>query len=123
VLEFDLLLCVFEGKFHKADTELFHEVTRRGKTCLFVRNKHDTLWQDDKELADLEQGSGGQRRRQVGGPHPVFFTSCRLNTGLGNSSRPSRPSSNRPSRSGGCGPPRRTARSSWRKKKDCVTSG
>ena len=62
VLEFDLLLCVFEGKFHKADTELFHEVTRRGKTCLFVRNKHDTLWQDDKEMADLERDVVGGGR-------------------------------------------------------------
>lgn len=83
VLEFDLLLCVFEGKFHKADTELFHEVTRRGKTCLFVRNKHDTLWQDDKEMAELEREVVDNVAAQVGDPHPVFFTSCRLNTGLG----------------------------------------
>jgi small GTP-binding protein len=83
VLEFDLLLCVFDGKFHKADTELFHEVTRRGKTCLFVRNKHDTLWQDDKELGALEQEVADNLAEQVGERHPVFFTSCRLNTGLG----------------------------------------
>lgn len=83
VLSFDLLLCVFDGKFHQADTALFHEVTRRGKTCLFVRNKHDTLWQADKELEDLEREVVANVLEQVGEPYPVFFTSCRLNTGLG----------------------------------------
>ncbi len=83
VLEFDLLLCVFDGKFHAADTALFHEVTRRGKTCLFVRNKHDTLWQDGKELAELEREVADNVAEQVGGRHPVYFTSCRQHTGLG----------------------------------------
>jgi small GTP-binding protein len=83
VMEFDLLLCIFDGKFHQADTQLFHEVTRRGKTCLFVRNKHDTLWQDDKELAELEKEVVDNVASQVGNRYPVYFTSCRLNTGLG----------------------------------------
>ena len=83
VMDFDLLLCVFDGKFHKADTELFHEVARRGKTCLFVRNKHDTLWQDGMDLGELEREIAENVCEQVGGNHPVYFTSCRLNTGLG----------------------------------------
>jgi hypothetical protein len=83
VMDFDLLLCVFDGKFHKADTELFHEVTRRGKTCLFVRNKHDTLWQDGKAVPDLEREVTDNVADQVGTRHRVYFTSCRLNTGLG----------------------------------------
>jgi small GTP-binding protein len=83
VLDFDLLLCVFDGKFHKADTELFHEVARRGKTCLFVRNKHDTLWQDGTAAAELEREVVETVAEQVGGRPPVYFTSCRLNTGLG----------------------------------------
>ena len=58
------------------------EVTRRGKTCLFVRNKHDTLWQDDKGLAELEEEVAASVAGQVGERHPVYFTSCRLNTGL-----------------------------------------
>ncbi len=82
VLEFDLLLCVFDGKFHKADRDLFLEVTQRGKTCVFVRNKHDTLWQDGRELADLEREVVENVAEQVGAPHPVHFTSCRMNTGL-----------------------------------------
>lgn len=83
VLDFDLLLCVFDGKFHAADTELFHEVNRRGKTCLFVRNKHDTLWQQDKELPELEREVVANVAEQVGAEHRVYFTSCRLKTGLG----------------------------------------
>lgn len=82
VLEFDLLLCVFDGKFHKADTELFHEVSRHGKICLFVRNKHDTLWQADVDLPELERGVCDNLAEQLGEPQPVHFTSCRLNTGL-----------------------------------------
>lgn len=83
VLEFDLLLCVFDGKFHAADTELFHEVHRRGKTCLFVRNKHDTLWQQGKELPELEREVIANVTEHVESEQQVFFTSCRLNTGLG----------------------------------------
>lgn len=83
VLEFDLLLCVFDGKFHQADTALFHEVTRRGKVCLFVRNKHDTLWQEGKDAAELEREVAESVAAQVGEPHPIHFTSCRFNTGLG----------------------------------------
>lgn len=82
VLDFDLLLCVFDGKFHEADSALFQEVTRRGKVCLFVRNKHDTLWQEDREVEDLECEVTENVVQQIGEDHPVFFTSCRLNTGL-----------------------------------------
>jgi GTP-binding protein EngB required for normal cell division/uncharacterized protein (DUF697 family) len=82
VLEFDLLLCVFDGKFHQADRDLFLEVTQRGKTCIFVRNKHDTLWQDGREIADLEREVTENVAQQVGAPEQVYFTSCRLNTGL-----------------------------------------
>lgn len=83
VLDFDLLLCVFDGKFHAADTALFDEVHRRGKTCLFVRNKHDTLWQQGKELPELEREIVANVTEQVGCDHEVHFTSCRLSTGLG----------------------------------------
>jgi small GTP-binding protein len=82
VMEFDLLLCVFDGKFHAADTALFREASRRGKECLFVSNKHDTLWQADKQVAELEQEIRDNVRDQVGSPQPVYFTSCRHNTGL-----------------------------------------
>lgn len=82
VLDFDLLLCVFDGKFHTADKELFHEVTRRGKVCLFVCNKHDNLWQEGVERADLELEIIKNVQDQVGSPQRVFFTSCRQQTGL-----------------------------------------
>ncbi len=82
VLDFDLLLCVFDGKFHEADSQLFHEVSRRGKICLFVRNKHDTLWQEGKDLSELELEVADNLAQHVGGSQGVFFTSCRLHTGL-----------------------------------------
>lgn len=82
IMEFDLLLCIFDSKFHEADTELFQEISRRGKKCLFVCNKHDTLWQDGKEIIDLEQEITENVRQQVGKLQPIYFTSCRKNTGL-----------------------------------------
>lgn len=83
IMNFDLLLCVFDGKFHQADTELFHQVTRRGKTCLFVRNKHDTLWQEGRGLDELEVDVIQNVAEQVGEPQKVYFTSCRSMSGLG----------------------------------------
>lgn len=83
VTDFDLLLCVFDGKFHAADIALFHEVNVRRKTCLFVRNKHDTMWQQGKELPELEQEVAANVAEQVGSQHEIHFTSCRQNTGLG----------------------------------------
>jgi GTP-binding protein EngB required for normal cell division/uncharacterized protein (DUF697 family) len=82
IMDFDVLLCVFNGKFHAADTAFFKEVSARGKVCLFVCNKHDTLWQAGKEVAELEREICANLKQQVGSPQPVYFTSCRVNTGL-----------------------------------------
>ena len=83
VLGFDLLLCVFDGKFRQADTDLFREVTRAGKVTLFVRTKHDSLFQPGRTTADLERDVAEAVAAQVGSAHPVYFTSAKDGTGLG----------------------------------------
>lgn len=80
--QYDLFLCVFSGKFHSADTELFKQLRDRGKVCLFVRNKHDDIWEDGKTLEQLEAEIVADVQKQVGSREVVHFVSCRRGTGL-----------------------------------------
>jgi small GTP-binding protein len=82
IRDFDLFLCVSSGKLHQADTEFFHELSAMGKVCVFVVNKHDELWEDGVELADLERRKRADVEKQAGRPIELVFTSCRTNTGL-----------------------------------------
>lgn len=80
---FDLFLCVFSGKFHQADTEFFQELKRIGKVCIFVRNKHDEIWEDDKCIKDLEKDIIEDTKKQVNSSNIEFvFTSCRRKIGF-----------------------------------------
>lgn len=79
---FDLFLCVTSGKLHAADTEFFSELSRKGKICIFVVNKHDELWEDNVSIEDLEERKRQDISKHLGQPIKVRFTSCRLNTGL-----------------------------------------
>jgi len=81
-MDYDLFLCVFSGKFHEADTSFFQQLKNSGKVCLFVRNKHDDLWQDGKEVHEIEQEIKQDVEKQVGSEQLVYFVSCRKQTGL-----------------------------------------
>lgn len=78
----DLFLCVSSGKLHQADTEFFQELRRLGKVCIFVVNKHDELWEDGVETAELERRKRADIERHAGSGVQVVFTSCRHGTGL-----------------------------------------
>jgi GTP-binding protein EngB required for normal cell division/uncharacterized protein (DUF697 family) len=82
VWDFDLLICVFDGKFHVADTRLFHEITHQGKLSLFVRTKHDALFQNGRSIADLEGDVIANVKAQIGSDQDVYFTSSRNRTGF-----------------------------------------
>ncbi|WP_157991678.1 GTPase [Caldimonas tepidiphila] len=82
IRELDLFLCVTSGKLHQADTELFQELRRLGKACIFVVNKHDELWEEGVETHELERRKRADIERHVGAGVPVVFTNCRLRTGL-----------------------------------------
>lgn len=47
-LQYDLFICVFDGKLRKSDTEFFQVITKAGKPCVFVRNKIDEIYDEDK---------------------------------------------------------------------------
>jgi len=79
---FDIYLCVFSGKFHGADTRFFKDLRGKGKVCLFVRNYYDTIWQDGKEIEELEQDIKLDVEKQVESKEKVIFTSCRNNHGI-----------------------------------------
>ena len=80
---FDLFICVFAGKFHEADTDFFRMLKAKGKVCLFVRNKHDDIWEEGKAQKDLENTIVEDAQRQIGAPVKVYFTSCKTGHGLG----------------------------------------
>ena len=83
IMDFDLFLCVFEGKLHEADTAFFRELTGAGKVCLFVRNKADTIWQEGRTPQDLRDEIRGDIRRQVHSEAVrLHFTSCRTKEGV-----------------------------------------
>ena len=82
IKQYDLFLCVTAGKLHQADTELFQELVKRGKTCIFVRNQHDTLFEDGVETQELEKRILNDISKHVGQKVKVIFTSCRKPTGI-----------------------------------------
>jgi len=84
VLSFDLLLCVTSGKLHSADAEFFRRLQAAGKTCLFVRNKADQLWEPGRSEEELRASIERDTRIQLESPAlKVHFTSCRTPAGLG----------------------------------------
>lgn len=80
---FDIYLCVFSGKFHSADTHFFSDLKRKEKACIFIRNYHDTIWEEGKTTLELEEEIKKDVRKQVGEPVDVVFTSCRNKQGIG----------------------------------------
>ena len=82
ISDFDLFLCVFNGKFHSSDTNFFQEIRSAGKTSLLVRNQCDMLWQDGKTFEDLVKEVTTDAQKHVQSNEEVYFTSCRTNHGL-----------------------------------------
>lgn len=78
----DLFLCVTSGKLHDADSAFFRELIERKKTCIFVVNKRDELWEQGVTLKDLEKRKKADIEKHVGKKVKVIFTSCRDNYGL-----------------------------------------
>ncbi|MDQ7017348.1 MAG: GTPase domain-containing protein [Gammaproteobacteria bacterium] len=79
---FDLFLCVTSGKLHQADTEFFKKLSKGGKVCLFVANKHDDLWEEGVSIEQLEIRKASDIRKHVGREVDVIFTSCKETTGF-----------------------------------------
>lgn len=65
-LQYDLFLCLFSGKLHDADTKFFKSVYALGKPCLFVRNKTDEIYDDEKTLEESKEDIRLDVERKLG---------------------------------------------------------
>jgi len=82
IYDYDLYLCVFSGKFHKADTDFFQEIRKKGKTALLVRNQADMLWQAGKTDEELREEIKLDAQKQVKSNEEIYFTSCKTGNGF-----------------------------------------
>jgi GTP-binding protein EngB required for normal cell division/uncharacterized protein (DUF697 family) len=83
--KYDLFICVFSGKFHQADDELFNKIIEKGKSCVFVRNFSDTLF-DTKKLKTKDVLKDEIReaiKERYSEQLKLIFTSCATNEGIG----------------------------------------
>lgn len=65
-LQYDLFICVFDGKLHKADSDFFRIITEDGKPCIFVRNKADLIYDEGKTEAESREDIRRDILRQTG---------------------------------------------------------
>ncbi|SEJ91565.1 GTPase family protein [Paraburkholderia diazotrophica] len=79
---FDLFLCVTSGKLHQADTELFRELHKQGKVCIYVVNKVDELWEEGVGIDELKARKERDISKNLEIPVKTIFTSCRTSEGL-----------------------------------------
>jgi GTP-binding protein EngB required for normal cell division len=82
ILTFDVFLCVVSEKLRDNDVAFFQKLGEAGKNCIFVRNKIDTVYEQDVPETDLRRRTSENLRAQIGGKAPIVFTSCRSNEGL-----------------------------------------
>lgn len=80
---YDLFICVFEGKLSKENAEFFSLLKKKGKICIFVRNKADQIWDEEKSYEFLKIGIEEDLKKQINSfVENVVFTSCRDNLGF-----------------------------------------
>lgn len=51
-LQYDLFVCVFADKLHQTDTEFFKLLQELHKPCIFVRNKTDEIYEENRTLEE-----------------------------------------------------------------------
>lgn len=84
ISSFDIFVCVFSNKLHHADVEFFTKLSQNNQTCIFVRNRHDELWEEDKAIFELERDIRDDVNRLLNRKVKVVFTSCKNRTGIEN---------------------------------------
>ena len=82
VWRYDVFLCVFSGKFRDEDSEFFRELKTRNRPCIFVRNKADDIWEEDKSDATLREEIAADLQKHLHSKEPLLFTSCRTREGI-----------------------------------------
>lgn len=76
-LQYDLFLCVFSGKLLEEDVEFFRKLADQNRICIFVRNKVDSLYDPEKNTAQLQAAIQDDVAAQLKVVVPVVFTSCK----------------------------------------------
>ena len=80
---YDLFICVFEGKLSKENAEFFALLKQKGKICIFVRNKADQIWDEEKTFEELTAGIEKDLKKQITSyVERVVFTSSRDSIGF-----------------------------------------
>jgi len=84
ILNKDLFLCVFSGKFRQEDSEFLNELKSLKKECIFVSNKCDVLFDSEGKdsQSDLEKDIVDDLEGQLLSRESVIFTSCKTELGL-----------------------------------------
>ncbi len=80
---FDLILCVFDGKWRQADSEFFRKILEIKKHCIFIRNKCDDLWEEGFTSEELRERILVNVQELSKADVNVYFTSCKTKEGLG----------------------------------------
>jgi GTP-binding protein EngB required for normal cell division len=75
-LQYELFVCVFDGKLRKADTEFFQIITKAGKPCIFVRNKLDEIYDEDKTMSQSKEIIRQDLARQIGTEDFLLLFTC-----------------------------------------------
>jgi small GTP-binding protein len=82
IIEYDLFICVLTDRIMADDVKQFQLLKEQGKTCVFVRNKHDQIWQEGAEIHELEKQIEQDLQTQIQSKEKLYFVSCRTNYGL-----------------------------------------
>lgn len=85
--EYDIYLFVFSGKLHDSDSKLFNYLEKwqqeREHPYFIIRNKMDTLWDDEMSTEELKQIVEKDVWEKLGNDSAkVYFTSCRDGGGV-----------------------------------------
>ena len=76
-LQYDLFICVFNGKLQDADKTFFKILQQAKRQCIFVRNKADGIYDDNKTVYELEAEITHDVCQHLTDTVKVLFTSCK----------------------------------------------
>ncbi|MDD4320929.1 MAG: GTPase domain-containing protein [Acidaminococcaceae bacterium] len=76
-LQYDLFVCVFNEKLQEADKVFFKILQQAKRQCIFVRNKADGIYDNQKSLAELQVEITDDICWQLTDTVKVLFTSCK----------------------------------------------
>ena len=82
ILDFDVFICVLTDRISADDVKQFNLLKANNKTCIFVRNKQDQIWQEGHSIETLQQEIILDFEEQLNAKETLYFTSCRTGYGI-----------------------------------------